>query len=288
MSAKSSARKTVGFVLLLIAMVLLLGLGIVYHFTARSIISDPETLSGLPIKSEVETMLLFLNDWTYLELASTAMPDEPRWPVVWSFDQPWSPSGDLAVAADTVNSIFSRYGAALQVSDDEFVQRPVAIDLSVKGYPYLLYFQALGPRETVAFRGNILPAERYYNTVLPESYQSFKRGHPTNFQFNRWLEMGVVEVTFVPQDTTIAPILLEPFGGGDYNRYREHPKLATAVVDYDGFAGPAGNFRISVVTMGTSYIDTIYNVIAVIMLVLWLIALVAMIMMMSRLRRQAR
>ncbi|MCB2212621.1 hypothetical protein KQI52_10960 [bacterium] len=287
MTKRPSAIGVAGNVLLLILLLIMLPVGYWYHKMAGELWANPETANVIPTEASAKIMAEFISDWFFMELASPPEPDEAKWTVFWTPDQPWQ-NDELSVAVvDTVNRILGSYGRVLLDPEDEMVVRPAAIDLNLSGLPYIFYFRAEGPRDKLRFNGTLLARDGYFSDFIPRNYDEFKHGHLRNFTLNKWLETGVVEVSFVPMDTTIAPIVLDAFNS---------PQIALAGPEKmekyktvsESIMGPAGRFQIAVFGPGGSMLAVFFSVIAWILFALWFAAFIATITMMSRIRKQAR
>ena len=287
MSAKTSVLGTVGNILLLIVLLMMLLVGYFYHISAMSPYDEPIGTANLPSQASANNLAKFMSDWVYMELAKPPVPGEERWPIYWEPDQEWTPVGLPDAMVDSVNTLLSRYSKQLLDPESEYVDRPIAIDMMKKGFPYIVYFQAGASRESFHYRGNVFHRDVFYETIIPREYKAYMHGHTSHWLLENWQRLGVVEVSFVPQDTTVAPIMLDPFSELDIDKV-EKGMLSGQFVTSTNVGGPAGEFSVRVMGLGDKTVPTMLKAISIILLVIWTIVFVATIVMMSRIRRQNR
>jgi hypothetical protein len=287
MSAKPSVHGVAVSVLLLIVLLIMLPVGYLNHVMIMSVYDDPIGTANLPTQASANNLGKFMGDWVYMDLAKPPVPGEERWPIHWEPDQEWTPVGLPDALVDSVNIILGRYSKALLDLDHEYVDRPVAIDMMTKGFPYIFYFQSGDSRENFHFQGNVVPRDFYYETLIPREYDAYMHGHTSHWLLQNWQRRGIVEVRFVPQDTTVAPIMLDPFTEVSAEKV-ESGRLASQFVTSTNVSGPAGEFTIRVLALGDKTMPTAFRIMAMVLLVIWLTAVIATVVMMLRIRRQNR
>ncbi|GBE31022.1 hypothetical protein BMS3Bbin04_02063 [bacterium BMS3Bbin04] len=181
------------------------------------------------------------------------------------------------------NTYFADEATQLLNPDKMMNAQPHVLDMTDWDLDWVMFFQIEGPRDNLSFTGNVFPRADFYNVILPREYDEFKRGHPSGSILERWVGLGVTEVSLVPFDSTASVFLLEPFTNPNLAAFDAEKRKALIVGSAD--LGTADKVTISLAPV-TDRMERLFNLFAGVLLLLWVIGVWIATVMIVRIRRQ--